>query len=191
MTTSKDDDCTHRALRRRQRGLPPPVEVNVTSGTGIPAPVLADAGSLAFSIAENLGEGTFVGAFSASTPREGAHITFSISGGDADRFAVDSSTGILTLAGPLDYEGGAKSFTGLSVVAFDGTRWSAEAPFTVDVTNVNEAPTLQTPPSWSVAENTPPGTNLSCAQGADEDEEDELTYAFSAGVLASGPTTGA
>jgi trimeric autotransporter adhesin len=107
------------------------------------APPLANK---TFSLAENSVATTAVGALTATDP-DGDSLTYSITGGNTDvdgdgkaAFAINSSTGAITVndAGDLNFEG-TKTFS-LSVKASDDSLFST-ATATVNLTNVNEAPT--------------------------------------------------
>jgi hypothetical protein len=99
--------------------------------------VAPDAQDDLFEVVENSASGTLVGAVSATDPA-GANdpLSFSIIGGTgATAFAIDSSTGEITVADPLelDYET-SHSFTLLVEVA-DGDGGSDTATITIDLVN--------------------------------------------------------
>lgn len=90
-------------------------------------------------VAESSAAGAAVGTIEAADA-DGDTITFAITGGnEADRFALDATTGRLTLAGPVDFED-TKSYQ-LAVRATSGTA-SDTATVTVTVTDVDEAPAV-------------------------------------------------
>jgi Ca2+-binding RTX toxin-like protein len=102
--------------------------------------------SASYSVAENSAFGTVVGTMVASDA-DGDAVTFSITAGNSDvdgdgrrAFAIDSSTGRITVndSGDLNYEG-TSSFN-LTVQASDGDL-SSTATAAVNLSNVNEAPT--------------------------------------------------
>jgi autotransporter-associated beta strand protein len=93
-----------------------------------------------FSIAENSANGTSVGTVANTGDNDG--ITWSIqSGNTGNVFAINSSTGQITVNGSLNYEA-TSSYT-LGIRATDGTTQSNQ-DVTINITNVNEAPTLTT-----------------------------------------------
>ncbi|WP_414014631.1 cadherin domain-containing protein [Limnohabitans sp.] len=107
------------------------------------APTLS---SKTLSLAENSVATTAVGALTATDP-DGDTLTYSIAAGNTDvdgdgktAFAINTSTGAITVndAGDLNFEG-TKTFN-LTVSASDGSL-SSNATATVNLTNVNEAPT--------------------------------------------------
>ncbi|MFT5661676.1 MAG: VCBS repeat-containing protein, partial [Sulfurimonas sp.] len=78
-------------------------------------------------------------------------VTYTLSGTDAGSFAIDSN-GVLTFSGNPDYEN--KSSYSVTVTASDsGTGASIEQTITVNVTNVNEAPTFTNNGGTTVTEN--------------------------------------
>ncbi len=104
------------------------------------------------------------------------------SGDDSGRFAISSSTGTITLVAPLDFESVPRYF--LSVEATDqpaiaSSALASIAIITVNVTDVNEAPTLPVPPAATVVENSPVGTVVSSSlAGFDGDAGSVLTYSL-------------
>ncbi len=98
--------------------------------------------SQSFSIAENSANGTVVGTVLATDPD--ASTTFQdwtiTAGNESGIFALDGSTGELTVLDgtQLDYE--TSSSYVLSVTVSDGVQTSVVGTITVDVTDVNESP---------------------------------------------------
>ena len=94
-------------------------------------------------------------------PDASNHFTYSLgTGGDNSKFTIDPSTGVLKTKAIFDYE--TKSAYNISVKVSDPTQAgqsggdeSYTKAFTINVTNVNEAPTGLTLTSDSVAENRP------------------------------------
>jgi len=98
------------------------------------APVDADAAVNA--VAENSAAGTTVGitAFSVD-PDAGDSVTYSLTDSAGGVFAIDPVTGIVTLAGPVDFE--AQNAYSITVRASDGLNFS-ESAFDVAITDVFE-----------------------------------------------------
>ena len=114
-------------------------------------PVLADK---TFSIYENNPFSVRVGAFD---PNPGDVLTYSIvSGNDDGRFTIDPLTGVITLSdgGTLDYE--SQSSYALVVQVTDDAKRPATvtATVTIDVVDINDAPTAIALSNVSVAETT-------------------------------------
>jgi hypothetical protein len=116
-----------------------------------------DAPSIAagqtFTVPENSGQGTAVGNVTATDPDTAAPnntLTYSIAGGNtSNAFAINPNTGAITVNNPaaLDFEVG-PSFS-LTINVVDGGTLSANQNVTVNLTNVNEAPTLTGAPVGS------------------------------------------
>jgi VCBS repeat-containing protein len=141
------------------------------------APVITSGNS--FVVAEN---STAAGTVVATDPDANTTLSYSIQGGaDAARFAINSA-GALSFVNAPNFEApgsaaGTNSYT-VVVRVSDGTL-TTDQTVTVNVTNVNEAPTISSPNSFSVAENTtavgtvvatdPDGNNLSYVIQANAD----------------------
>ena len=138
-----------------------------------------------FSLAENSANGTVVGTISGTDPDVGQSLSYSILSGNVNgAFAIDASTGQITVASSsaLNFET-TPSF-GLQVQATDGSL-SAVATVSVSLTNVNEAPQLAAT-SFSLNENSANGTVVGTITGTDPDAEQTLSYS-----ILSGNTNGA
>lgn len=102
------------------------------------APVFASS-SYAFSISENTAATTAVGSVSASDADVGQTRSYRITGGNtSNTFAINSSTGAITVNAALDYE--TKSLYSLQVTVDDNgsPTASASAPVTITILNVLE-----------------------------------------------------
>ncbi|TEB08244.1 Cellulosome-anchoring protein precursor [Pelotomaculum schinkii] len=132
------------------------VTVNVSDA----APVVTPGQS--FTVSETAAAGTSVGAVAVTGDDDS--LTFSIeSGNTGGAFAINASTGEITVnnADAIDYETAA-SFT-LTVKATDGSNNSAQT-VTVDVDNVNEPPSVSAPAAVTVTEDVlSPITGISVA----------------------------
>ena len=97
---------------------------------------------LEFGVAENTAGGTAVGTVSA-TDVDTADVLGEwqiTTGNEGGLFSIDPNTGEISVAGNLDYESRTSHI--LTVRVFDGAAWSAGEAVTINVTNVNEAPTV-------------------------------------------------
>ena len=93
----------------------------------------------AFEVAEDAAEDDEVGTISAKDPDADDIVAYSITEGNGDgHFAMDGSTGAITVAAELDYET-TEEYT-LTVEASDGRGGAAESTATVTVTDVAEDP---------------------------------------------------
>ena len=146
--------------------------------------------SQSFSIAENSANATVVG--TAVLTGDTDSITWSIQSGNTDgAFAINSSTGQITVAtmAALDYEA-VTAFT-LDLRATDGTT-NSDQPVTITVTNENEAPSITSGANTMFAENAT-GT-VYTATGSDPDASSTLTFMVSGldkELFAIDPSTGA
>lgn len=134
------------------------------------------------SVPENKPAGTMVGKLSAYDPDPGETLTFRLVGGAGDsdnsRFTVDGS--ILRSATTFDLE--ARATYTLRVRVTDGAGASAEKPFVVTVTNVNEAPTGLALTHASVQEGLPAGTPVGTLVTTDPDAGDFAEYTLVSGL---------
>jgi hypothetical protein len=137
-----------------------------------PATIAATLSSASF--AETSAVGAAIASINATDP-EGSAVTYTLSGTGSDNFSIDAS-GNITLASGLDYET-ATSYE-LTVVVDDGTYASTEV-ITVNVADVNEAPSLSaTLAASSFAENVATGTTIATASASDP-ESQIITYSLS------------
>ena len=99
-------------------------------------PPVFGSSSYSFSVAEDAAVGALVGSVSA-TDADNDTLTYSITAGNGDgNFAVNSSTGAITVAAGLDYE--TTSSYSLTAQADDGNGGTATATVAVTVTDVAE-----------------------------------------------------
>ena len=119
--------------------------------------------SATFSAAENQ---TAIGSVTA-TDADGDSLTYSISGSEINI----SSSGVLTFVSAPDYE--TKTSYSATVTVSDGTA-STTQDITVNITDVNEAPTISSSSTFTIAENQ---TSLGSVTATDP-ENQTLTYAL-------------
>jgi hypothetical protein len=155
------------------------------------APTASDA---AFSVAENSATGTVIGSAMASDPDAGDTLTYAITGGDpSGASAIDAATGEITVgdASRLDFE--TTPVFNLTVSVTDSGGLTDTAAVTVNVKDVNEAPTAGSA-SFSVAEDSANGTVVGGVSAGDPDAGDTLSYAITGGdpggLFAIDATTG-
>ncbi|RKU09126.1 hypothetical protein C6503_21535, partial [Candidatus Poribacteria bacterium] len=112
----------------------------------------------------------------AATDQDGDVLTYTLGGRDAASFRIVRTTGQLQTRATLDHKTDA-SYS-VTVTASDGNGGSTDIPVTINVTNVNEAPTFTqgTRTTRSVEENTPSGINIGTAVAATDPDGDTLTY---------------
>ncbi len=133
-------------------------------------------------IAENMPAGTAVGNFTATDPNIGDSHTFTLvqGTGDADNASFTISGGELQTNVVFDFEG--QNSYSIRVQADDGSGGTFEKPFTITVTDANDAPTNISIDSNSVPENMPIGTLVGTFTTSDQDAGDSHTYALVAGT---------
>ncbi len=150
------------------------------------APVITSNGggaSASVNVAENTTAVTTVTATDADT---NTTFTYSIIGGaDAAKFAINASTGVLTFVSEPDYENptdaDADNVYDVTVQVSDGLNTDNQA-LAVNVTNVNEAPTVTSGATASVPENT---TAVMTVTASDPDAGTTFTYSISGGADAA------
>jgi len=139
----------------------------------------SDTNSAANSVAENAAAGTPVGIIAHATDADdiGAAISYSLTDDAGGRFAINGSTGVVTVLGAIDYEMPPNSH--VITVRADSTdgSWNS-ADFTIAVTNVNEAPTIGTT-ALTVEENL---TTAGVVAASDPDAGDPLQYSIVGGA---------
>ena len=158
------------------------VTINVTDVNE--APVFTDGTSATLTVAENTAADTNIGsAISATDEDEPANtLTYTLSGTDADSFAVDSTGQIKTKA-DLDYE--TKNSYSVTLTVSDGKQGSDSITVTINVTDVTEV--SNEPPEFSdgatatrsIPENTAVGSDVGAAFTAtDPDSGDTVSYSL-------------
>lgn len=165
------------------------VTVNVTDVNE--APTITSAATAA--VAENAVATTEVYKVTATDPDANTTLTYSLSGADAALFTIDGATGSVKLKASADFE--AKPQYQINVIATDNANpaLSTTKAVTVNVTDVNEAPTVTSGATAAVAENAAVGTVVYDINATDSDANSVLTYSLSgadAGAFNVNPTTG-
>jgi VCBS repeat-containing protein len=137
----------------------------------------------AFSIAENSSNGTNVGTVVASDPDAGQTLTYSIlSGNTSGAYAINASTGVLTVANSsaLNFET-TPSFALVVKVEDNGTgSLSSQATVTINLVNVNEAPVVANQ-LFIINENSLNGTVIGTVVATDPDAGQTLAYSILSG----------
>lgn len=132
-------------------------------------------------VAENQGPGTTVGTLTAVDANAGDSFTYSFTGGalvpDNASFTIDGAT--LKTNASFDYE--TKKVYSIRVRAFDKGLLKFTKDLTVNVTNVNDAPTSLSLSAKSIAENMPAGTVVGTTTTVDQDLGNTFTYAMADG----------
>ena len=139
------------------------VTVNVAAVNDAPARQAAAT----VNVAENT---TVVGTF-ATTDVDNATLTYSLSGSDQALFNINADSGAVSFKVAPNYEAAQKSYS-VNVVATDAGNLSASQAVTVNVTDVNEAPTavVLNNQTSSLAENTSTASRVKVADIAITDD---------------------
>jgi T1SS-143 domain-containing protein len=160
-------------------GLSDDVQVTINVTDINEAPVISSGATTSF--AENTVASTVVYQAVATDPEKGA-LTYSLSGTDANLFNISETTGAVTFKASPDFEtpldNGKNNVYDIVVTAKDVGGLTASQSVAITVTNVNEAPTITSGATASVAENITPSTVVYQAAATDP-EKGALTYSLS------------
>jgi hypothetical protein len=150
--------------------------VTITVGAVNDTPT--DLALSANTVAENVANGTVVGTVSGTDVDTGDTKTYSLTDTAGGRFTINSSTGVITVANGslLNYE--AASSHSVTVRETDSGGLTYDEAFTINLTNVNEAPTDLALSANTVAENAANGTVVGTITGTDPDSGDTKSYSF-------------
>ena len=134
------------------------------------------SGDQSVSISESLPVGSTVAIFQAQDQDQMA-VMISITAGNAEgKFSISSSTGVITVASPLDYET-AIMYT-LTITASDGTQ-TTSSRLTITVEDVNEfTPSFSAPFSFTIQEEQPSGSLVGTVTATDQDRGAIVVYQF-------------
>ena len=130
------------------------------------------------TVAEGAPSGTIVGTVAGVDPNAGAILSYALTDSAGGRFAIDGTSGQLTVANGtlLNYEASASHVVQVRVTDQGGLTF--DKSFTIAVTNVNEAPSAASLTGGTVAENATNGTIVGTVVGADPDAGAVLNYAL-------------
>ncbi len=140
------------------------------------APEFSEGSSATRSIDENTATDVSIGTAVEATDEDNDTLTYSLGGTDASSFSIDDTTGQLKTSAALNYE--TKASYAVTVSVSDSNGGSASINVTINVVDVNEAPTFTagTSTTRSITENTATGVNIGSAVAATDPENDTLTY---------------
>lgn len=160
--------------------------------TALPA-TPSDANVSTNQVAESAAIGAVTGLTVAAADPEAAAVSFSLDINAGGRFAIHSTTGVVTVAGALNYES-ATNHT-IRVRVTDGIN-SAIQTFTIAVTDVNEPPSAPVdadPAVNQATEGAPVGTAVGLTASASDPEASAIVFDLTdsaGGRFAIHPTTG-
>ena len=158
----------------------------LAKGTGLPLevlppvnspPIFTDGVTTTRAVSENTVANANIGTAIAATDINKDKLTYTLGGTDAAAFTVDSATGQLKTKVALDYE--TKSSYAVTLTVSDG-KLNDTITVTINVSNVNEAPTFTDGSSVTraIAENTSAGANIGAVITATDPDNDTLTYSL-------------
>jgi T5SS/PEP-CTERM-associated repeat protein len=158
--------------------------IEVTNVNEGPGPVL-DAATAPNLVTENAANGTLVGITAkAADPDAGDGVLYSLIDDAGGRFAINSETGVVTVANStaLDYESNTSHV--ITVKATSNGGLSSFANFTISIANGDDAPVITSNNGGAeaiveVAENT---TLVTTVTAIDPDISDTITYSISGGA---------
>ena len=157
--------------------------INITDVNEFAVGAVTDSNAAANTVAEDATSGTTVGITALATDADGTDtVTYSLSDDAGGLFAIDTNTGVVTVANPLDYE--TATSHSITVVATSSDSSTSNATFTINVTDVNEftvsAVTDNNRTANTVAEDAANGTVVGITTLAtDADGTDTVTYSLS------------
>ncbi len=133
------------------------------------------------SIAENSAGGTTVGNLSSSDPNSSDTHTYALVSGDGstDNAAFTITGNQLKLTNSPDFE--TKSSYAVRVQTTDNNGLTFAKTFTINVTNVNEAPTASALSDTSIQDGDASGTVVGTLSATDPDASDTFTYTLVSG----------
>lgn len=157
---------------------------------------VSDVDPSANSVSENATTGTTVGviAFAGDADATTNSITYTLDDDAAGRFAIDANTGLVTVAGSLDYESTTNLNITIRATSADGS-FSTQV-FTIDLIDLNDvAPTITVGQTFVVDENSANGNSLGSVTATDPDTVGSLqSWTIVGGnvgnAFAIDPTTG-
>ncbi len=149
--------------------------INVGNTNDAPTDLALDA----TTVAENTVNGTTVATATATDVDAGDSTSFSLVDNAGGRFAINATTGVISVANAalLNFE--AATAHAITVRVTDAAGASYDEAFTIDVTNVNEAPdSLTLASGGNVAENSVNGTSVARLAATDPDAGGTLSYSL-------------
>ena len=148
-----------------------------------PVSAISDSDVAANAVAENASNGTVVGITALATDA-GATISYSLSDDAGGRFAIDATSGVITVADGslLDYESATSHDITVLATSSDGSTSSQQ--FSINLSNVNDNPVSaisdSNVASNAVAENAATGTVVGItALATDADADTTISYSLS------------
>jgi ELWxxDGT repeat protein len=130
------------------------------------------------SIAENSGVNAIVGSLTFTDPDPGETGTFSLPAGLGDNALFNIAPDGITLRANGDFDFESQNSYSITIRATDAGGLLFDKQFTINVTDVNEAPIDVSLTSTTVAENQPGGTVVGTLTTIDSDAANTFTYSL-------------
>jgi len=169
------------------RTLDAAVDQSLTVGSVSGSGWIASTPTLIWQVPENCANGTVVGSVSGTDPDASDTKRYSLTDTAGGRFAINSSTGVITVADGslLNYEGAASHTVTVRVTDSGGLTYNES--FIVKIANVNDAPTIMSNGGGSSASVTvDEGTvAVTTVTATDQDAGATRAYSISGGVDAA------
>jgi hypothetical protein len=133
-----------------------------------------------YTIQENIAVNSLVGTVTSYDQDVGDTRTYSITGGSgASLFTINATTGEIRTSGAINFEAAA-SYT-LNLRVQDAGGLFDTRTITINITDVNETPSLTPPGSFNFNENIAAGTVVTTLSATDPDVGQTLTYSIQSG----------
>nr|WP_165123039.1 cadherin repeat domain-containing protein [Bradyrhizobium sp. 6(2017)]QIG91065.1 cadherin repeat domain-containing protein [Bradyrhizobium sp. 6(2017)] len=152
-----------------------------------------DGNNAANTVSEGAANGDLVGITATSSDVNGGTVTFSLSDDAGGRFAIDASTGVVTVANAslLDFESAAGHAYTVTAQASDGTLSSSQT-FTINVTDVAPStPVDSNAASNTVAEGAANGSTVGVTVSSSDVNGPAVTYSLTGDTSGGGFTINA
>ncbi|PLX38238.1 MAG: hypothetical protein C0606_08460 [Hyphomicrobiales bacterium] len=125
---------------------------------------------------ENTALGTVVGTATGSDPDAGDVLSYSLTDDAGGAFAIDGTTGVITVAGALNHE--ATETLDLTVRVTDTGGLTRDETVTLEIRDIDEVPDSLAVSVNAIDENSEVGTVVGTATGSDPDAGDVLSYSL-------------
>ena len=127
------------------------------------------------AVDENSAVGTSVGITALATDADTSDtVSYSLSANPGNLFSIDATTGEVTVNGPLDFETQQDYAIEITATSSDGS--TATETFTININDINEAPSDIVTEGNRVDENAAAGTVVATLATIDEDVGDTASY---------------
>ena len=152
------------------------VTINLTDAND--APVFTEGDSATRTLPENSGANVNVGAAVTATDQDGNTLTYTLGGTDAGSFEIAASSGQLQTKSGVSYDLETKASYTVTVTATDPDNAADTIAVTVNLTDVNDAPTFSDGENAtrSLPENSGADVNVGNPLAATDQDGNTLTY---------------